>query len=390
MAEDFYDVLGVSRDADEEEINRAFRRKAAKHHPDVSDDPDAEETFKKIQKAKDVLTDEEQRQLYDQLGHDRYVEAEKHGATEGGGRGAGGARGPFGGAGENPFGGAGGAGFEDIFEQFFGGGGGQGQTRRAQSGQDLRTSLTVSLSEAYEGVEKEVSVRRPVRCSECDGEGHPPDADASTCPECNGRGQTTRTQQTPFGRMQQTATCRRCEGRGEVFSEICQTCGGDGIVQEESSLTVDIPAGVETGQTVRLRGEGAPGERGARDGDLLIEINVDIPEDVERDGANLRQRAPISFPQAVFGDTVEVETVDGSVEMEVPPGTQSGETFRLGGKGMPRLERRGHGDLYVAVQVVVPESLTDEEQEALEAFAEAGGEEIEVEQGIFDRIRNSI
>lgn len=389
MAEDFYDVLGVSRDADEEEINRAFRRKAAKHHPDVSDDPDAEERFKKIQKAKDVLTDEEQRQLYDQLGHDRYVEAEKHGATEGGARGAGGAGGPFGGAGGDPFGGAGGAGFEDIFEQFFGGGGG-GQTRRAQSGQDLRTSLSVSLSEAYEGVEKEVSVRRPVRCSECHGEGHPPEADARTCPECDGRGQTTRTQQTPFGRMQQTTTCRRCEGRGEIFSETCSTCGGDGIVEEQSSLTVDIPAGVETGQTVRLRGEGAPGERGARDGDLLIEITVDIPEGVERDGANLRRRAPISFPQAVFGDTVEVETVDGSVEMDVPPGTQSGETFRLSGKGMPRLERRGYGDLYVTVQVVVPESLSDEEQEALEAFAEAGGEEIEVEQGIFDRIRNSI
>lgn len=389
MAEDFYDVLGVSRDADEDEINRAFRRKAAKHHPDVSDDPDAEERFKKIQKAKDVLTDEEQRQLYDQLGHDQYVEAEKHGATENGGRGAGAAGGPFGGGASGPFGGGASGGFEDIFEQFFGGGG-RGGRRGPQGGRDLRTSLRVTLEEAYEGVEKEISVRRPERCETCHGEGHPPDAEASTCRECDGRGQTTRTQQTPFGRVQQTTTCPRCDGRGEVFSETCATCQGDGIVEQRSTLTVDIPAGVQTGQTVRLRGEGAAGERGARNGDLLIEIAVDMPDDVERDGADLRRKAPISFPQAVFGDIVDVPTVDGTVEMDVPPGTQSGETFRLSGKGMPRLERRGHGDLYVTVQVVVPETLDAEQREALEAFAEAGGEQIEVEQGIFDRIRNSI
>ncbi|MFB6111984.1 MAG: molecular chaperone DnaJ [Halobacteriaceae archaeon] len=389
MAEDFYDVLGVSQDADEEEIKQAYRKKAAKYHPDVSDEPDAEETFKKIKKAKEVLTDEEQRQLYDRLGHERFKEAEKRGATDqGGGAGAGtGAGGPFGGGGGDPFGGAAGGGFEDIFEQFFGGGGGG---RGQQGGRDLKTSVTISLEEAYEGAEKQVSVRRPEQCETCGGSGHPADASARTCPQCDGRGQTTRTQQTPFGRVQQTGTCRRCEGQGEIYSETCGTCGGDGVVERESTLTVEIPAGVQTGQSVALRGEGAPGERGARKGDLIIEINVQVPDEIERDGADLRLRQPISFPQAVFGDTIEIETVTGTVEMDVPEGTQSGETFRLSGKGMPRLERRGYGDLYVTVQVVVPESLEPEQREALEAYAEAGGEEIEIEQGLFERLRNSI
>ncbi|MFB6103744.1 MAG: molecular chaperone DnaJ [Halobacteriaceae archaeon] len=384
MPEDFYEVLGVGRDADEEEINRAFREKASQYHPDVSDEPDAEEKFKKIKKAKEVLTDEEARQLYDQLGHERFVEAEKRGATDQGGAGAG--RGdPFGG--QSPFGGGGG--FEDIFEQFFGGGRGQGQ-QGPRGGQDLRTSMTVDLADAYHGVETQVTVRRPERCPTCDGEGHPPEADARTCPECNGQGQTVRTQQTPFGRVQQTATCRRCEGRGEVFTETCHECGGDGVVEREATLTVDIPAGVETGQTVRLRGEGAPGEPGARNGDLLIDVEVRVPEEFERDGADLYRRQPISFPQAVFGDSIEVATVDGVVEMDIPAGTQSGERFRLQGEGMPRLERRGHGDLYVEVQVVVPESLDTEQREALEAYAEAGGEEIDVDEGFFERLRNSI
>jgi len=384
MPEDFYDVLGVSRDADEEAINRAFREKASEYHPDVSDDPDAEEKFKKVKKAKEVLTDEEARQLYDQLGHERFVEAEKRGATDQGGAGAGGD--PFGGQG--PFGGGGG--FEDIFEQFFGGGGRGGGRQGPRGGQDLRTSMTVDLTDAYHGIETQITVRRPERCSSCDGAGHPPDAEARTCPECDGQGQTVRTQQTPFGRVQQTATCRRCEGRGEVFTETCRECGGDGVVEREATLTVDIPAGVETGQTVRLRGEGAPGEPGAPDGDLLIDVEVREDEAFERDGADLYRRQPISFPQAVFGDSIEVPTVDGVVEMDVPAGTQSGERFRLRGEGMPRLERRGFGDLYVEVQVVVPESLDAEQREALEAYAEAGGEEIDVDEGFFERLRNSI
>jgi molecular chaperone DnaJ len=383
MSEDFYDVLGVSRDASEDEIKQAYRKKAAKYHPDVSDDPNAEEKFKKIQKAKEVLTDDEKRRMYDQMGHERFEQAEKHGATEGGA----GAGGPFGGgaAGGDPFGDVGGMG--DIFEQFFGGGGrGQGRSR---GGQDLKTRMRIDLAEAYEGATKQLTVTRPEQCPDCDGSGHPPSADTRTCPECNGRGQTSRVQQTPLGRVQQTQTCRRCEGEGTLYSETCSTCRGDGVVQNEATLQVDIPAGIRDGQTLRMDGEGAPGERGAPHGDLLIEIEIADHQEFERDGDDLRHTTAISFPQAVFGDTVEVPTLDGTVEMDVEPGTQAGEVFRLQGKGMSRLRRRGHGDLYVRVQVVTPTDLDEEQREALEQFAEAGGEDIDVDQGFFEKIKNS-
>jgi molecular chaperone DnaJ len=379
MTEDFYDVLGVSRDASEDEIKQAYRKKASQYHPDVSDEPDAEEKFKKIQTAKEVLTDEEKRQAYDQMGHERFEQAEKRGGFDGGAGGAG--------AQGNPFGGGGGGGFGDIFEQFFGGGG-RGRDRPRQ-GQDLRTSLDLDLEEAFEGVEREFTVTRPTRCDACDGAGHPPDADAETCPNCDGRGQVTQVQQTPFGRMQQTGTCRRCDGEGTLYSETCSTCGGEGQVREESTLSVDIPAGIRDGQTLRMEGEGAPGPNRGPNGDLLIEVSVADHPDFDREGDDLHYQHPISFPQATFGDTVEVPTLDGTVEMDVPSGTQSGETFRLKDKGMPRLRRRGRGDLYVQVQVVTPDSLNAEQREALEQFAEAGGEEVEVNEGFFERIKSS-
>jgi molecular chaperone DnaJ len=389
MTEDFYDVLGVSRDASKEEIKRAYREKATEYHPDVSDDPDAEEKFKKVKSAHEVLTDEQKREAYDRMGHDRFVEAEKHGGFDGGGAGgAGGAGGPFGGAGGgDPFGGDVG----DIFEQFFGGGGTSGGSRQ-RSGSDLRTALSIDLEEAYEGVTKQVTVTRPERCSDCGGSGHPADADSRTCPQCNGSGQETTVQQTPLGRVQQTRTCRRCSGKGEIYSETCSECGGDGRVRRQAELEVEVPAGIQNGQSLRMEGEGAPAPGGGRNGDLLIEVSVADHPDFERDGDDLHYDLAISFPQAVFGDTIQVGTLDGTAEFEVPAGTQSGETFRLQGKGMPHLRRRGHGDLFVQVQVVTPEpgSLDDEQQEALEAFAEAGGEEIEVEQGFFEKIRNSL
>jgi len=393
MSEDFYEVLGVSRDADEEAIQRAYRKKAAEYHPDVSDDPDAEEKFKKIKKAKEVLTDDETRRMYDQLGHDRFREAEKRGATDGASAGGGPGSGPggpggMGGMGGDPFGGMGDAGgFEDLFEQFFGrGGDGRGGPR---AGRDLRTSLRIDLDEAFDGATKEVTVTRPERCEACGGSGHPPGADVRTCPQCNGQGQVRQVQRTPLGRVQQTTTCPRCEGEGDLYSESCPDCGGDGVVRSGATLTVEIPAGIESGQTLRMEGEGAPGEDGGPNGDLLIDVEVVEDDRFERDGADLHVREPISFPQAAFGDTVQVDTPDGPVEMEVPAGTQSGETFRLRGKGMPRLRGRGRGDLYVQTQVVVPESLNADQREALEAFAEAGGEEIDVGSGFFERIKNT-
>ena len=380
MSEDFYSVLGVGRDASEEDIKRAFREKASEYHPDVSDDPNAEEKFKRIQDAKEVLLDDEKRRMYDQMGHERFQQADKRGATEGGGAGAGG-------MGGGPFGGGGAGGMNDIFEQFFGGGG-AGRSG-PQQGADLKTRLSVDLEEAHEGVTKQLTVTRPERCPDCDGAGHPPDADERTCSACNGRGQQRTVRQTPLGRVQQTQTCPQCDGEGTVYSETCSSCRGDGQVRNEATLEVEVPAGIRSGQTLRMNGEGAPGENGGRNGDLLVEVQVEEGEQFERDGDDLRYRIPVSFPQAVFGDTVEVPTLDGPVEMDVPAGTQSGETFRLRNKGMPRLQRRGHGDLYVKVQVFTPESLNEEQREALEAFAEAGGEEIDVEQGFFEKLKNS-
>ncbi|MFC6862199.1 molecular chaperone DnaJ [Halomicroarcula sp. GCM10025817] len=384
MSQDFYEILGVSRDASEDEIKEAYREKAREFHPDVSDDPNAEEKFKKAKKAKEVLTDEEKRQMYDQVGHERFEQAQKRGGVGGGGAGAGG-------MGGDPFGGAGGFDMQDIFDQFFGGGGGRGRGgNRPRQGQDLQTRMEIDLEEAYHGASKQLTVTRPETCGECDGAGHPPGTDSQTCPECNGQGQTTRVQQTPMGRVQQTATCRRCEGEGELYEEACGTCGGDGIVRNEATLEVEIPAGIDDGQTLRMEREGAPGERGGPNGDLLIEVTVRDHPDFERDGDDLSHQHAISFPQAVFGDTITVPTIDGEVEVDVPSGTQSGEVFRLQGKGMPRLRRRGNGDLYVQVQVVTPDDLNKEQKEALEKFAEAGGEEVDVEEGFFEKLKNSL
>jgi molecular chaperone DnaJ len=386
MSDDFYEILGVSRDADEEEIQSAYRKKASQYHPDVSDEPDAEEKFKQVKKAKEVLTDDQKRQAYDRLGHERFEEAEKRGGFDGPG-GAGGAGGVGQGMGGGPFGGSGGESpFGDIFEQFFGGG-----TRgsRSRQGADLRTELQLDLEEAYHGVEKQVTIRRPEVCGTCNGEGYPPDSDSRTCPECNGQGQIRQVQQTPLGRVQQTRTCRRCSGEGTLYETTCEECSGEGTVREETTLTVDVPAGIEDGQTLRMGREGAPGEDGGPRGDLLIEVSIADHPDFERDGDDLHYREPVSFPQVVFGDTVEIPTIDDSVELEIPAGTQSGEQFVLDAEGMPRLRGRRSGDLYVTVQVVTPESINEEQKEALERFAEAGDQELEVEQGFFERLTSS-
>ena len=396
MSEDFYSVLGVARDADEKEVKRAYRKKAAKYHPDVSDEPDAEEKFKQVKRAKEVLTDEEARNAYDRLGHENFEEARKRGgassAGDGRGSGAGDPFGGFGGAGGDPFGGGGGGGLGDIFEQFFGGNGGFGGRGRSgpQQGSDLRTELDIDLEDAYEGVEKRFTVSRPERCPDCNGEGHPPDAEAQTCPDCNGQGQTAQVRQTPMGRVQQVQTCQRCGGDGALYDETCSACRGEGRVHNEATLTVSVPEGIRDGQTLRMEAEGAPGDHGGPNGDLLIDVRVADHSDFEREGDDLIYDLAVSFPQVVFGDSIEVPTVDGAVEFDLPAGTQSGETFRLRGKGMPRLRRRGYGDLHVVSQVVTPEEINEKQREALEEFADAGGEEVEVGQGFFKRLRNSL
>ena len=372
MSEDYYRILGVDRDASVREIKRAYRKQAAQHHPDVSDAADAEDRFKRIQKAKEVLTDPDERARYDQLGHEQYEHAARHGATGGGA--------------SDGFGGMGG--FSDIFDQFFGGGGGRrGGPRR---GQHIRTAVSLDLEEAYSGVRKRISITRPERCPECDGRGHPADAEVRTCQQCQGSGQERIVQNTPFGRIQQTQTCRRCEGVGETYSEVCQRCGGSGISREQARLTVEIPGGIESGQTLRMQGEGAPGSDGGPNGDLLIDVEVTEHPVFQRDGADLHRQVPISFPRAVFGATVDVETLDGETPLEVPAGTQSGERLRIPDAGMPRMRGRGYGDLIAHIQVVTPETLSPQEREALEAFAAAGGEEVDVSKGLFEKLRKSL
>lgn len=386
MSEDFYEVLDVSRDASEDEIKRAYRKKAAQYHPDVSDEPDAEEKFKKVKKAKEVLTDDEKRQMYDQLGHERFQQAEKRGGVSGGDSGRRSSQ-------QNPFGGMGGGGqgspFNDIFEQFFGGGGRGQQGNQPRQGQNLRTRVELSLEEAYEGSEKQFTINRPETCPECRGRGHPSDANVRTCPECNGQGQKTTVRNTALGRVQQTQTCRRCEGSGDIFSQQCRVCNGDGVTQQEATLSIDIPAGIRDGQSLRMESEGAPGENRGPNGDLLIDVSIQDHDEFERDGDDLYHRHPVSFPEVVLGATVSVPTVTSETELDVPAGTQSGEQFRIRNEGMPHLRSRGHGDLYVQIQVVTPENLTAEQRQAIESFAAAGGEDIDISKGFFEKIKNS-
>ncbi|MDY6780204.1 MAG: molecular chaperone DnaJ [Halobacteria archaeon] len=383
MAKDYYDVLGVSRDADQEEIKRAYREKARKYHPDASDHENAEERFKEIQEAYDTLSDEEKRQAYDRMGHQQYNQAKKQGFDPSDG-GFGGGAGGMGGQGQG-MGGFEGGSFEEIFQNLFGGGmgGGRGDASRRSGGDETRTSVEISLEEAFEGAEREVTFPTRTSCDTCGGSGAAEGSEVERCSTCGGSGQTRQKQQTPFGQATTVRTCPDCRGSGRSIEEPCPDCGGDGEKRERVTRSVEIPAGVEDGTTLRLQTGGS---------DLYIDVHVADHDTFERDGADVHYVHPISFPQAVFGDTVRVPTLEGEVEMEIPEGTQSAETFRLGGKGMPRMRRRGRGDQYVRVEVVTPDpgDLNEEEREALYDFAEAGGDEIEVDEGIFEKLKRGV
>lgn len=373
--EDFYSVLGVSRDASQEEVQRAYREKAKEWHPDVSERDGAEERFKRIKKAYEVLSDEEKRRQYDRLGHRDFERAEKHGGAD---RAEG-----FGG-----FSGFGTDGVGDIFDMFFGGGG----SDRQQRGRDLKTGLKISLEEAFHGTEKEVTYRRRAPCPECDGTGAEEPDSIRTCPECGGSGVERVARNTPQGRFVTQTTCRSCGGEGETVDEPCPKCGGRGRVRERKTVTVDVPPGVRDGQTLTLRNMGEAGEKGAPGGDLHVAVSVEEGDGVRRRGDDLHLVKPITFPQAVFGDEVEVETLDGTLKVEVEPGTQSGEALRLRGKGMPRLRGRGRGDLFVNLQVVTPEpgDLDGDAAEALRAFSEETGNGVEPDEGLLDRVKRRV
>lgn len=371
---EFYDRLGVSKDASQDEIKKAYRKMSKKYHPDINKEPGAEEKYKEVQEAYETLSDEQKRAAYDQYG--------AAGSNGGFGGGAGG----FGG-----FDGAGFGGFEDIFSSFFGGGGGMRNPNAPRQGDDLQYRVNLSFEEAVFGVKKEVAYNRESTCSTCSGTGAKSGTSPVTCSRCHGSGVINVDTQTPLGMMRRQVTCDVCHGTGKEIKEPCHTCHGTGHERKTHKVSVKIPAGVETGQQIRLQGQGEAGFNGGPYGDLFVIINVLPSKQFERNGSTIYYNMNISFVQAALGDTVEVPTVHGDVEMTIPAGTQTGKTFRLKGKGAPKLRGGGQGDQHVTVNIVTPTKLNDAQVEALKNFAAAGGDKAvnPKKKGFFNKMKDA-
>ncbi len=366
MAEkrDYYEVLGLQKGASEDEIKKAYRTLAKKYHPDLHPgDKDAEAKFKEVGEAYEVLSDADKRAKYDQFGHAAF----DPNAGFGGGGGFGG------------FGGGGFGGFEDILGGIFGGdifGGGsrQANPNAPQRGETLQTGVTVSFEEAAFGCTKEVSIPRTEECGTCHGSGCAPGTTPEVCANCGGSG-TVRTQQrTAFGMFTSTAACPKCGGKGKIVHQPCPDCRGAGRVRKQRTVSVKIPAGIDDGQVISLRGQGNAGVNGGPAGDLRIEVDVQPHAMFEREGSSVLLEMPISFTQAALGATIEVPTLDGKVKYDLPEGTQTGTVFRLRGKGIPFLRGSGRGDQYVTVTVQTPKGLSGEQKELLRQLAESMGE----------------
>ncbi len=368
---DYYEVLGVSKTATQDELKKAYRKLARKYHPDLNkDNPEAAEKFKECNEAYSVLSDEQKRAQYDQFGPE---------AFENGGMGGPGAGG-FGG-----FGGFGGSGMEDIFDMFFGGQGRGGRSNNAgpQRGADLRYDMEISFEEAAFGVEKEISLKRAERCEHCHGEGAEPGSKVETCPECHGSGYVRFTQNTMFGQMVNERPCSRCHGEGKIISDPCRECRGTGTVKKTKKLKVKIPAGVDNGSRLRVGGEGEAGLKGGPSGDLYVYLYVKPHKFFERDGTTVLCEVPINIVQATLGAEIKVPTLDGQVTMKVPEGTQPGKVMRLKGKGIPSLRGGSRGDQLVRMKVVVPTKLTDKQKDALQKFADISKDNINPEEKSF-------
>jgi molecular chaperone DnaJ len=363
---DYYEVLGVSQQADASELKKAYRKLALELHPDRNPgDNEAEARFKEASEAYQVLSDPEKRGMYDRFGHD---------GPRGGGFGSG-----FNNVGDIF------SAFSDIFGDFFGGGGfGGGQARGGSRGADIETQIGLTLAEVATGASKTVKVRRRVACQDCSGTGAAPGSSRETCPQCRGRGQVVHSQ----GFLMISTTCPACRGEGSVTRKPCPTCNGSGLRLSEEELQVNVPPGLEDGSTLRLTGRGETSPGGGRAGNLYVHIQVEDDSRFERDGADLHTEVAISFPQAALGTTMKASSLQGEVEITVPAGTQPGATVVLRGQGLPRLQERGQGNLIVHLRLQVPTSLTTEQEQALRAFAAAGGEKVEApneKRGIFGR-----
>ncbi|MGQ0832237.1 MAG: molecular chaperone DnaJ [Microthrixaceae bacterium] len=364
---DYYELLEVPRTASADDIKRAYRRLARQLHPDTNPDPDDAERFKQVAQAYEVLSDPDKRERYDRFGPD--------GVQAGAGGFAGG-------------------GINDIFEAFFGGGSpGGGGARRPTGpprGPDLEVAVDLDFEAAVFGVRHPVEVRTAVPCESCEATGAAPGTTPVTCLECAGTGQVQRVRQSFLGQMVTNSVCARCGGQGQVIAEPCADCRGEGRRVEERTYTVDIPAGVDAGSTLRLTGRGAAGPRGGANGDLYVHVRVRPHERFTRDGVDLRCDLPLSVAQAALGAHVPFETLDGVEDLVVPRGTQSGREFRLRGRGVPHLERRSRGDLIVRARVEIPEDLSPEQEELLRQFAELRGDDVApADAGFMSRIRSA-
>ena len=368
---DYYEVLGVDKTADEATIKRAFRQQAKKYHPDLNPgDKDAEEKFKEVNEAYQILSDPQKRQQYDQFGFD--------GPQAGFG----------GGAGYGDFGGFGG--FEDIFSSFFGGGARQANPNAPRQGDDLRMDVTISFEEAARGCEKEVNVVRDETCESCGGTGAKPGTKPTTCSTCHGTGQVTQVRNTAFGRIQNVTTCPNCHGTGKVISDPCPKCNGRGKKRTSRRRTVKIPAGIDNGQVLTIRGQGGAGENGGPNGDLLIVVNVRPHKLFKRRDYDLYLELPITFTQATLGAEVDVPTLDKPVKYNIPEGTQPGTVFRIKGAGIPYLRGTGKGDLYVTAKVEVPRKLTEKQKELLRQFEGVStGNEYQEKKNFFERLKDA-
>ena len=361
---DYYEVLGVSKGASDDEIKKAYRKMAKQCHPDLNPgDKTAEAKFKEVNEAYEVLSDKEKRSRYDQFGH--------AGVDPNFGAGAGG-----------PFGGFSGADFGDIdlgdiFGSFFGGGFGGGSSSRRNGpmkGDTLRAGVTITFEEAAFGCEKEIILNREETCETCHGSGCEPGTTAEICPNCRGTG-TVRIQRGGGAfTFATSAPCSKCGGTGKIIHQPCKTCNGSGSVRKQRKITVKIPAGIDNGQAVSLRGQGGAGRNGGPAGDLIISVTVRPHAFFKRDGTSVYLEQPVSFLQATLGAELEIPTIDGKVKWTLPEGTQPGTTFRLRGKGIPSINGRGRGDQFVTVQVQVPKNLNREQKEALHAYGQAMGE----------------
>ena len=373
---DYYEVLGVSKGASDDEIRKAHRKLAKKYHPDLNrDNPEAAEKFKELNEAYEVLSDKDKRAKYDQFG---FAGVD-----------------PNYGAGQGGFGG----GFDmgdlgDIFGSFFGGGFGGGSTRSRrnapQRGETLQQRIMLSFEEAAFGCEKEITINRTETCEECGGSGAEPGTSPETCSNCRGSGVVTQTQRTPLGMFQTQGACPNCRGTGKIIRKPCKKCSGAGRVRKSKTLKVNIPAGIDDGQSIQLRGQGGAGVNGGPAGDVIVTISIRPHPIFTREGQDVVCEIPISFAQAALGDTLQVPTIDGKVSYDIPEGTQTGTVFRLKGKGIQNVNGRGRGDQYVRVNIEVPRNLTHRQKELLREFENSTTDENQTQRkGFWDKDRDA-